>query len=88
MPSDVPGPGLQQQGTIAVEAELSQTKTSSGNYIEWPDFVLSTSKCKDQRLKVFTSHGNGNVLGHFVITKRYRDTWEEGRIPIWIAEDD
>lgn len=72
--------------------ELTQTKTSSGDYTKWPDFVLFTSKCKGER------GGCSLLMGKImfwailevlsVIRERYNDTREEGKNSIWTAEDD
>lgn len=68
-----------QQGTIAVEAELIQTKISSGDYTKWPYFVLPTSKCEGQKsggysllMGMVTSWAILEILS--VIRKRYSDT--------------
>lgn len=66
-------------GARAVEAELIQTKMSSGDYTKWLYFVLSTSKCECQK-----SGGYSLLMGMVtpwaileilsVIRKRYSDT--------------
>lgn len=63
--------------------ELTQTKTSSGDYTKWPDFVLFTSKCKGER------GGCSLLMGKImfwailevlsVIRERYNDTGRRGK---------
>lgn len=82
LPGDACATGQDFRGRVhGNRAELTQTKMSSDDYTESPDFVLSTQNVRVQGWRVLTSHGNGGGLGHFRGTECYKEKiqWHIGR---------